>query len=89
MEKIPTAEEFLNRDKELIEDIIDGKVSYSIALNTLENKLIEFAKLHVKATLEDVKESCINNNCRECGGNEYFLIDKDSIFNAYPEENIK
>ena len=49
---LPTAAQFLNQDQELILDVIDGKLSYSIVLNILQNKLIEFAALHVEAALE-------------------------------------
>jgi hypothetical protein len=60
MKELPTAEEFLKEDEEYIEYIIDGKVSYTIALNALEIKLIEFAKLHVEAMMKDMEQKLLD-----------------------------
>jgi hypothetical protein len=107
MKNIPTAAQFLNQDQELILDIIDGKLSYSIALDILQNKLIEFTKPYVSAALEEaafkakviMHESCLDHRpywgvCGNCGNNHLSLdptdeVDKESILNAYPLENIK
>ena len=65
---IPTAKEFYkakcNEDR------------FLSSMN-IEDYLIEFAKLHVKAALEAAAE------------NVWSKVDKDSIRNAYPEELIK
>lgn len=80
MEKIPTAEEFLNQ-----KPFINGmtRADQSIAM-------IEFAKLHVEAAL---KTASINaeldygeGSCRDCASNK---INKESILTAYLLENIK
>ena len=67
---IPTAEEFCN-------DI--RYVTYS-----LDEKLITFAKMHVKEALQKAYE----NADLEYYGDEV-CYNKDSILNAYPLENIK
>lgn len=82
MSKIPTAEEFLNEIK---------YITYST-----EEKLITFAKLHVEACKKEIiKNAKTDYNYLGEGGEfedipiyEYF-VDKDSILNAYPLENIK
>ena len=65
--------------------------------------MIEFAKLHVEAALKEASESIeldskIESEYQGSLGNEegllyvnkeYFYIDKNSILNAYPLENIK
>ncbi len=66
MEKIPTAKEFINKK-------IDGKVFFDYEVPDI---LIEFAKLHVDAALEEASEKV---------GLSY----KQSILNSYPLDNIK
>ena len=72
---VPTAEEFNN-------DI--RYVTYS-----LDEKLITFAKLHVEAALKEASEKAKMIDV----GIDYSIIlwevDKDSIINSYPLENIK
>lgn len=54
--------------------------------------MIEFAKLHVEAALKEVS---INAETKEESDNpydtedRYYVVDKDSILNSYPLENIK
>ena len=67
---IPTAEEFCNDMR---------YVTYS-----LDEKLITFAKMHVKEALQKAYE----NADLEYYGDEV-CYNKDSILNAYPLENIK
>ena len=84
---ITTSEEFLKQDEELIEDIIDGKISYSIALDILQNKLIEFAKLHVEAALKEALESipCLGSSSDIATYEEV----EEAVLNAYPLTKIK
>jgi len=70
MEKIPTAEEFIETHNRLND-------------SSTELLMIEFAKLHVKATCEAI-------------ANEYYPKDKENFeivaarfINAYPLKNIK
>lgn len=83
MEKLPTAEEFLME-------------KYSVGLDSITHMpdhLIEFAKLHVKAALQNaVNNVSVNTNYEFNGESEievYDGINKDSILDSYPEENIK
>ena len=74
MEKIPTAEEFVNQ--------------YDWENSTLDipSVLIEFAKLHVQAALEAASENAETKPVIFTNDEE---IDRDSILNAYPLTNIK
>lgn len=75
-----TAEEFLKRDESSVYNEID-----------IIHAMIEFAKLHVKAALDEARKKALIKN--EYSGNvgEYCdqVIDANSILNSYPESNIK
>ena len=76
MEKIPTAEEFMN--------FYHG--------STNKHALIDFAKLHVEAALKEASEKAkIRYDYSGNTGSEYCdeFVDIDSILNSYPQENIK
>ena len=85
-----TAEKFLNK-------WITNPLDY----NDIENLMIEFAKLHVKVALKEASEKAelyrYNNGFKQSKANikeEYCFnykvaIDKETILNAYPLENIK
>lgn len=79
MEKIPTAEEFYGE--------YCNKRNRTGSLTGTERSelLTEFAKLHVEAALKEASEKAI---CIEYMVGEY-EVDKDSILNAYPLNNIK
>lgn len=87
MEKIPTAEEFLKQ----FELGSTGKVDIEDA----KEAVIEFAKLHVKAALENAaKYADLHSKYKPQIGeqpdincNKY--IYQNSILNAYPENLIK
>jgi len=92
---IPTAEEFLNNTQEgnsiwgdLLKD--KGDVFYA---EDVKIAMIEFAKLHVQAALEAASEKADLKDYEEYQyGGGYITkqeIDKDSILNSYPLENIK
>ena len=68
---IPTAEEFLETDKDWN--------------RTTAQMMIEFAKLHVEAALEEANRKVIVTYYYDEG----IRVNKDSILNAYPLENIK
>lgn len=79
MNKIPTAEEYLI-----------GKGMRGLAGHTvLKDYMIEFAKLHVKAALEAayINSEIVNNP--KYFNDINFVVDSDSILNAYPDELIK
>jgi hypothetical protein len=74
MEKIPTAKLF--RETKLM----DSSKPY-----TEEEIMIEFTKIHVEAALKEASEDVE----LETYGNFGNSVNKDSILNAYPLENIK
>jgi hypothetical protein len=51
--------------------------------------MIEFAKLHVEAALREASEKATVETEPDYQGGELSSVDKDSILNAYPLENIK
>jgi hypothetical protein len=93
--EIPTAEEFLG-NKQFMRSDLQCETNYQL--------MIEFAKLHVKLALEEASKKADLNHYEEVEdwmdehnpfnmtidnlGNIY-AINKNSILNAYPEENIK
>lgn len=83
MEKIPTSREFMK-----------GK---NFSIPSIEEMIIEFAKLHVEAALKEASEKAVmkdlNEDCHyedEDGSfPDCLVIDRDSILNSYPLSNIK
>jgi len=63
-----TAREFLYQDPEI----------------SIEQTMVEFAKLHVQEALKSASESVLID-----GHPFEYELDKNSILNAYPLENIK
>ncbi len=81
MSKIPTAKQFVKKYER------EG---------FLEDKFIEFAKIHVAAALEAASEKAKTKSRKKSfkvsSGIEYdyiISVDKSSILNAYPLDNIK
>ena len=88
MEKIPTAEEFLGKN---IDYVLEKDCKEDV-----EQAMIEFARLHVEAQAASILKSVkiIDDPNSYCGntGSEYppdQIIDRNSILNSYPLENIK
>jgi hypothetical protein len=75
--KIPTAEEFLIREN-LPTDILSGD-DISIAM-------IEFAKLHVKAAIEECIESALSGSSTDTVSYEDVV---ECLKDCYPLDNIK
>jgi hypothetical protein len=80
MGKIPTAEEFLNNI-----EIWDGIFVHS---HNAKKAMIQFAKLHVEAALNAVSKEEIHFSYSGKLVTGY-ILEKDSILNAYPLTNIK
>ena len=77
MEKIPTAEELINK----IDDEFYEKNSYYLSISNpdlfAKTIAIEFAKLHVEAALKSASEATLLYNFKE------------EIINSYPLDKIK
>jgi hypothetical protein len=86
MEKTPTAEEIMQKNLDP-HDCLRPSKCYGMTLDAL----IEFARLHCEAQLKAILEKAtIETKCYEFGDmDEYHVINKDSIINAYPLTNIK
>lgn len=86
MSKIPTVEKFLRQSKSLHDmwDNTRGKGEWDEKAITKSH--IEFAKMHVEEALKEASRKVVVNNYRDEGG---IRINKNSILNAYPLENIK
>lgn len=52
--------------------------------NSVEGFMIEFAKMHIKNIVENIKENMYNTP-----QSHYTYIDLESILNEYPVNNIK
>ena len=91
--ELPTAEEFLLEIDQFSPDDIKNKHSIDY---TVKQKMIEFAKLHVKAALEAASEqgkidysSFFFKEGEKCIFLADSYLDKKSILKAYPLGNIK
>ncbi len=91
MKNIPTAEEFL-----LSQDCLRNVEDYFDDVQPID--LIEFAKLHVQAALENAyKNACMKDYEQDDEDicwltndmGDTYVLDKNTILNAYPLENIK
>ncbi len=75
---IPTAQDFLR-----------GNDENSPWTGDMEDAMIEFAKLHVKAALEQAADNAIaKENPADYGTGEIW-VDRKSIINSYPLDNIR
>ena len=96
MSKIPTAEDFLQEHPQ-ISHFYDDKTNQMVCFSAdVQKALIEFAKRHCQAQqeaiLENVKTKQKKKINQGSSGSEYHystIIDKNSIINAYPLDNIK
>lgn len=78
MKKIPTAEEIL-REYNMHSQESDWRTIVAMK---------EFAKLHVQAALKDASKNAEINYDDEEDGDIVFSINKKTILNSYPLENI-
>lgn len=90
MDKIPTAKEFLSSTSTLNKRLFLKKTE---DFDQAVDRMIEFAKLHVQAALKEASEKFkmkIKGDVHELDMNDDWMeVDKNSILNAYPLENIK
>lgn len=93
-DRIPSAEEWLSNHKELSSyDVAyhDEGGYQGVDENKLYKIMIEFAKLHVEAALKAASEkvSLTDFAYEFLQEGAYDAIDKETILNAYPLDNIK
>ena len=91
MEKIPTAEEFL--EQYLRGDRVHDDINRVVDEDDAIEAMIEFAKLHVEAALKAASEKALMEEDWVWNGEEenrvYTGVDKDSILNSYSLDKIK
>jgi hypothetical protein len=89
---IPTAEEFLSTYSIEYGDSKNNSRAI-VKASEATNALIEFAKLHVKSALEAASDNATIDDIGSPNGDGEWMycgiVDKDSILNSYPLENIK
>ena len=90
MSKIPTVEKWLN--KHALECIEKDCVN----INELKCIMIHFAREHVEAALKEASEKAVTDYEYAGETGEFddisvydYFVDKKSILNAYPLENVK
>lgn len=88
MNNIPTAEGYIKKHP-----YVNSFLSSAQGYDVLVTFMIEFAKLHVQAALKEASEKYamkFKDNIEELHMNDDFMeVDRNSILNAYPLENIK
>lgn len=84
--KIPTVEEYIKQHP-----YVDSFLSSAQGYDVLVRFMTEFAKLHVQAALKEASERAETTYESHWSGEQegYSYVDKDSILNAYPLDNIK
>lgn len=83
--EIPTAHESLLAINVYWADLVRLKDCHE----NIEKVMIKFAKLHVKAALEEAAKSAITATGYDENGIPFKYVDRNYILNAYPESNIK
>ena len=88
MAKIPTAEKYLQGSETYDKDYP------TISLYDAEQRMIEFAKLHVEAALKEASEKATvtpvdHEEISEGSFRPIWGVDDDSILNSYSLDNIK
>jgi hypothetical protein len=88
--RLPTAEEKLRLHYHGFSDDQFNEFISKFPGIEIKYAMIEFAKLHVQEALKVASENAAldywKGDCQLCGSN---TIDKDSILNAYPLDQIK
>ena len=85
MNKIPTVESFLKEKLYITKD--DTEDVHDSLLNVVEAVRILIG-LHVGEALNEASEKA-DTRLEKAGYDEYRVVDKKTILNAYPLENIK
>lgn len=82
-----------NKLKQQLRERMLGQLSSEkteVDINNAYEVAVEFARYHVEQALKAASEEAIPivGGRYKCGG-VYLAVDKDSILNSYPAENIK
>lgn len=86
---IPTTEELFKEYSYNI-SLAEGHYDYYVDKDDFKEALVKFAKLHVKAALESAAEKVIIEDDEYIEDGHYTkIVDKQSILDAYPLDNIK
>jgi len=98
MSRLPTAKDMVDKWQDIALNNIKSDIQDD---NSLENTLIEFAKLHVEAALKEAAEKARVQMSNGYGVNEIIIhpnslvhtavitANAASILNSYPLDNIK
>ena len=90
---IPTAEELLANNIDGLRDIIDDEDLFTFYKGVICAFAKELTTLHVEVALKEASENYkmkAKENIHELHMNDDWMeVDKDSILNSYPLENIK
>ncbi len=96
-DKIPSVNEFFKKYSNLYQ-FEEGNAEYLVGKEDFETVMITFAKLHIKAALEAAYNNAQTKEqedgdeqicyCNTEMGDSY-VLDKNSIINSYPLEQIK
>ena len=84
-----TAEEFLQNHLQIsyfYDDKTNQMVCYS---DEIQQAMIEFAKLHVKAALKSANKKAYCQLAGDCCNPDDQEVNKESILNSYSLDNIK
>lgn len=87
MENTPTAEEIMQNHLDP-HDCLRPSKCYDMTLDAM----VEFAKLHVQVALKAASQKAVTKEDIAIFSEGTFvtqIVDKDSILNSYPLENIK
>lgn len=100
--EIPSAEEFLLKfqsERPILNSMIMDKEDMDDFYNSAQGAMVtielmqQFAKLHVEAALKSAAENATHIGCNcvrsTCSFEDCHDINKESIFNAYPLDNVK
>tara|TARA_R110000822_G_scaffold178776_1_gene318693 strand:- start:87 stop:359 length:273 start_codon:yes stop_codon:yes gene_type:complete len=89
-----TAEELMNSEKYEPDNGISFEDYHGDMADIVPSMMIEFAQYHVEQALKEASKSAEIYEIPENPYNPSFgikdrVVDKDTILNAYPKENIK
>ena len=84
---IPTAEEWVNQQFEKQRITSNGNDDVYCSRRGIIEACTIFAKLHVEAALKSASEKALVTET--FGGMSISVVNKNSILNAYPLDNIK